>query len=146
MSCFTTTDLNLFVFYYRKCKSSIVNVKWIKIFTNKLQCIKDIEKIYLLYGNRLLHKSTHDKRFGLTYSIPGMHEACKTEVVFNGSSSMMGLSCVLLFIFILDKERLWKIKSLTCKKWVFASSTRTTYWETTTLKIRQIIVPEKNLG
>ena len=63
-------------------------------------------KIYILLNvNRLLHKSTDDNRIGFTYNIPGMHEACETEVVFYGSWSIMGLSCALLFIFILDIVR-----------------------------------------
>ena len=48
---------------------------------NQCNCIKDIVKIYILLGNRLLHKSTDDKRFGMTNSIPGMLEACETDIL-----------------------------------------------------------------
>ena len=58
----------------------------LRYLQHKWHCIKDIEKILLLYGNRLLHNSTDNNRFGMTNSIPGMQKACETDIPFTKST------------------------------------------------------------
>ena len=76
----------------------------LKYLQNKWHCIKVIEKIYLLYRNRLLHNSTDDNRFGMTNSIPGMQEACETGIPFTKSIiTVLGqiwVSHVYFFLFL----------------------------------------------
>ena len=64
---------------------------------------------YTSYTCIIGKRETNDKMFGMTNSIPGMQEACETAGRLLWFIVKYGPSCVLLFIFILDKVQTWGI-------------------------------------